>query len=151
MTEPVAPEVPTNDPVVEKWVKQFVFLRDYVKQKDDEHKTLLAPLKADMETLKGKLLEFLKATGGNNMATPAGSFYRTTRHSCSITDQKEFMDFVIGGELWDLMDKKANATAVREWMEENNKDLKPGENPVIVPGVNLTTLVDVNVNRPRAK
>lgn len=144
MTDTAEPEaVPTDDPLVQKWVSQFVFLRDYVRQKDEEHKELLKQPKADMEALKGRLLSFLKTSGLQNGKTPAGSFYKTTRSSCTITDQQEFMRHVIGSEDWDLLDKKANATAVREWAEHNEGKLPPG--------VNLTTLVDVNVNRPRAK
>lgn len=143
MPETEISETPTEDPQVQKWVGQFVFLRDYVREQEEKHTEALRQVKADMETLKGKMLEFAKHNGLQNVASPAGTFYLTKKHSAKIVDQQEFMRHVIGTESWDLMDKKCNGAAAREWAEANG-----GQAP---PGVELTTVVDVNVNRPKAK
>lgn len=132
----------TDELAASKWIKQFVFLRDYVREQDEAHKEKLRQVKEDIETLKGKMLDFLKKTGGQNFSSSEGLFYKTTRWSAKIANQEEFMRHVIGTESWDLLDKKANAAAAREFAEAND-----GKPP---PGVELSSEVDVNVNRPRA-
>jgi len=45
---------------------------------------------------------------------------------------------VIGSEAWDLLDRKANVTAVSDFIEENNAP---------PPGVNFSTTYVVGVRR----
>jgi hypothetical protein len=46
---------------------------------------------------------------------------------------------VIGTEQWDLLDKKANVTAVTDYLNENG---------VLPPGVKYSTRFDVGVRAP---
>ena len=135
-----------NDPIVidaEKVNGQFIVLRDYINKLEEKHKAELKPWKADLEVLKGKLQAFLEATNQESAKTAAGTFFLTTKRSASLSDAAEFRRFVIGGEHWDLLDWKANVTAVVDFAEENKGELPPG--------VNLSARVDVNVRRPTEK
>lgn len=130
-----------NAPVrldISKRVEQYVLLRDKIKKLDDEHKERMKPYRDALEKLNGVLLNHLNDINGDSVRTDTGTVYRTERKSASLADADAFMRFVIGNEAWDLMDRKANVTAVADFIEENNAP---------PPGVNFSTTYVVGVRR----
>jgi hypothetical protein len=127
---------PTVD--INKRVQQYVKLRDEIKRMDDEHKEKLKPYKDTLEKLNAVLLQHLININGDSVRTEGGTVYRTAKKSASLADPEAFMRFVSANEAWDLLDRKANVTAVADFIEENN------ETP---PGVNFTTTYVVGVRR----
>ena len=121
-----------------KRVEQFVKLRDLIKSRDDEHKKAMKPLRETLELLNSVLLSHLNDMGGNSIATDAGTAYRTEKKSASLADSEAFMDYVIANQAFDLLDRKANVTAVEEHIKEN--DAPP-------PGVNFSSTFVVGVRR----
>jgi hypothetical protein len=121
-----------------KRVEQFVKLRDLIKSRDDEHKKAMKPLRETLESLNSVLLAHLNDMGGNSIATDAGTAYRTEKKSASLADSEAFMDYVIANQAFDLLDRKANVTAVEEHIKEN--DAPP-------PGVNFSSTFVVGVRR----
>jgi hypothetical protein len=121
-----------------KRVEQFVKLRDLIKSRDDEHKKAMKPLRETLESLNSVLLSHLNDMGGNSIATDAGTAYRTEKKSASLADSEAFMDYVIANQAFDLLDRKANVTAVEEHIKEN--DAPP-------PGVNFSSTFVVGVRR----
>lgn len=131
---------PTNAPPVDiaRRVEQYVQLRDEIKRRDDEHKALMKPYKEALEKLNGILLDHLTTINGDSVKTGAGTVYRTSKKSASLADPDAFMRFVIGTEAWDLLDRKANVTAVEDFIQENQS---------APPGVNFSTTFIVGVRR----
>lgn len=126
----------------EKRIGQFVQLRDKIKEMEDRHKAELKPYKEALETLNGMLLGFLLTTGQDNAAVKGvGTAYKKVKKSATIADAAAFRRHVIGGQLWDLIDFRANVTEVSRVIDET------GEPP---PGINYSTLVDVGVRRGSA-
>ena len=82
-------------------------------------------MKADKEKLK-------------NIPTPHGTAYWSTHHRCSVANPEEFMNFVIGNQRWDLMEKRASKIAVKIEIDE------AGSPP---PGVNFSSIRVFNVKR----
>src|SRR6478735_4322702 len=119
-----------------KRVEQFVKLRDLIKSRDDEHKKAMKPLRETLESLNSVLLAHLNDMGGNSIATDAGTAYRTEKKSASLADSEAFMNYVIANQAFDLLDRKANVTAVEEHIKEN--DAPP-------PGVNFSSTFVVGV------
>jgi hypothetical protein len=128
-------EPPQN---IEELVEQFVKLRDRLKEADDEHKKKTKDAREYLDKLNGKLLERLNEIGGESVKTAAGTVYRTTRRSATIADGDTFRQFVISTEGFDLVDWKANANAVDDFIKSE------GTPP---PGVNFTTAFTVGVRR----
>lgn len=130
----------TADPRLDinKRVDQYVALRDKIKKLDDEHKEKMKPYREVLEKLNGVLLEHLNQISGDSVRTEAGTVYRTAKKAASLADADAFMRFVIGNEAWDLLDRKANVTAVADFIEENNAP---------PPGVNFSTTFVVGVRR----
>jgi hypothetical protein len=120
-------------------VSQYVKLRDKIKAIKEKHKEELSPFEDMLETLEGVLLSHLDQVGGDSVRSESGTVYRSTKHSASIADMNAFWGWVQhtpGG--YDMVDKRANVTAIREYMEEFKQP---------VPGVNVTSMHTVGVRR----
>lgn len=119
-------------------VENFIKVRDAIKAADDAHKAKLAPAKAILDTLNSQIVASLIGTGTDSAKTKNGTAYITTKKSASLEDPAEFRRFVIGGELWDMVDWKANSVAIEDFIKEN--DTPP-------PGVKYNTHVVAGVRR----
>lgn len=119
-------------------VREYVAIRDKIREKEAAHKEELKPLKAVLDKLSGILMAALDASNTDGMKTEAGTCYRTTRYHAALADADAFMQFVIRTKNFDLIDRKANATAVRDYVEANK---------ALPPGVNLTSIQQVGVKR----
>ena len=108
---------PTVD--ISKRVEQYIRLRDEIKRREDVHKSEMKPFKDALEKLNGALLDHLNQINGDSVKTHAGTVYRTAKKSASLADPDAFMRYVIGSEAWDLLDRKANVTAVEDFIEEH--------------------------------
>jgi hypothetical protein len=123
---------------IAKRVGQYIQLRDLIKREDDAHKERMKPKRELLEQLNGVLLGLVDQAGGESVRTEAGTVYRTEKKSASLADPDAFMRFVISSEAWDLLDRKANATAVFDFIAENNAP---------PPGVNANVAYVVGVRR----
>lgn len=123
---------------VAKRTDQLVRLRDEINRLDDEHKERMKPYKVMYEKLTGLMMEHLKATNSESVKTDSGTVFLSSRKSASLADPDVFMQFVVKNNAWDLLDRKANATAVADFIEENNAP---------PPGVNFSVMETLNVRR----
>jgi hypothetical protein len=123
---------------VDKQIQNYVALRDRIKEMDEAHKVKLKPFKDALEELNGKLLEFLEASGTEAVKTKYGTCYSSVRYTASLPNAQDFMDFVINNERFELLDKKANSTAVRAYVEEVG---------ALPPGCQLSALRTAGVRR----
>ena len=128
-------DIPVN---IDELVRQYVLLRDRIKEAEDAHKAKLKDAKEHLEKLNSTLLDRLNQLGGESVKTSSGTVYRTTKRSASITDGETFRQFVINNEAFDLVDWKANANAVDDFIKEEKAP---------PPGVNFTTAFQVGVRR----
>lgn len=119
-------------------VQQYIAVRDKIKEREAAHKEELKPLKETLEKLGGVLLQFMEETGSEGIRTDNGTCYITTRYSASLADADAFMRFVVETKSFDLLDRKANATAVRDYVEKHT---------ALPPGVNLSSIRQVGVKR----
>lgn len=129
---------------IEQMVDQYVKLRDKLKEADKAHSERTAPARQYLEDLNAALLAKLAEIGGDSVKTPAGTVYRTVKKSASIADGAVFREYVIENAAFDLVDWRANATAVSDYIDG------PGQgNPP--PGVNYSTYATVGVRRGSEK
>ena len=127
---------------IEKRVMQYVAVRDHIKVIEERHKKELEPWVSDKDKLTGIIQQCLEAAGAESIKTSEGTAYTTTRYSASLQDPKLFMDFVIENKAFDLMDRKANAPAVRDYVAEKGS---------LPPGVNLSSIATIGVRRASGK
>lgn len=109
-------------------VQQYVQVRDALKALDDEYQKKREPLIEVQNLLTGWIMEFLNKTGSQSVKTVHGTCYQSTRYTASLADPDAFMKFVIANGKFDLLDRRANATAVKDYVAENAGQLPPGAN-----------------------
>ncbi len=99
---------------------------------------------AEMENLlSGLILQHLEAVGADNIKTPAGTCYRSEKSTASLEDPDLFMKHVKETEQFDLLDRKANVTAVKAYIAEHGGALPPG--------VKISTRLTLGVRSPVKK
>lgn len=133
------PAVPVK---VEARVKQYIEVRDALKKMDEEHDERKKPLVELQNLLTGWLQDFMETAGAENVKTSHGTCYSSTRYTASLADPQAFMDYVKSSANFDLLDRKANVTAVKEFIAEHNSP---------PPGVNLSAIKTVGVRRASGK
>lgn len=124
---------------IEKRVAQYIALRNKIKAEDDAHAEVMKPKKDLLLALNALLLKHLSDIKSESVKTAAGTVYRSERKSASLADPDAFMNYVVEHGLWDLLDRKANATAVADFINENK--FSP-------PGVNFSTIYTAGVRVP---
>lgn len=127
---------------VDKRVAQYIQVRDAISSLKEKHEAELKPLVETQNLLTGWLQEFMDAAGAENVKTSHGTCYQSTRYTASLADPEAFMNFVKSTSNYDLLDRKANVTAVREYVDGNN---------ALPPGVNLSAIKTVGVRRASGK
>jgi hypothetical protein len=127
---------------VQKWIGQYVAIRDLKKKLEEEQKAAIKEYTDLLLLLEGKLQAFFTATGQDSAPTGAGTAYLSTTYRASIADKQLFQDFIKQSAQWNLLDWKANAKAARAYIKEFKAP---------VPGVNLTGITKVRINRPGQK
>lgn len=123
---------------MENRINQFIKIRDYLDKKKEEQAKELKPAQGLKDQLSGILQVFLASHKSESLNTKAGTVYRTTRYSASLVDPDAFMRHVIGTEQYELLDRRANVTAVREFVEKNGG---------LPPGAKLSAIETVGVRR----
>lgn len=103
-----------------KRIDQLVQVKDKIKALDDEHEERLKPYKEMRDKLERLILGHLLESNAKNISTDFGTASVLHRKSASLEDPQAFMDYVIKNEAWDLIDRKANAKAVEDFIHSNN-------------------------------
>ena len=127
---------------VQKWIGQYVQVRDAKRALEEKQKAEVKVYTDILSQLEGRLQAFFTETGQDSAPTGAGTAYLSTTYRASIADKQVFTDFIIAKQRWDLLDWKANAKAARAYVKSEK---------VPVPGINLTGITKVRINRPGQK
>ena len=114
-------------------VEAFLRARNRVKELKAKHIEELGPAIGFQNILEVIIMDHLAANKLQNLASSDGGMvYKSVRWSASIQDEDAFMAHVIAKKAWDLLDKRANVTVAREFLDEQK---------VPPPGVKLNSEV----------
>lgn len=130
------------DARVDKLVSDYIATRDYIRKLKEKHKNELAEFELALEKLTGRLLLFLDATGQEMARTAAGTVSASSRDTARLDDPDVFMKFVAEHELFELLDRRANATACKDFAKDTG---------TLPPGVRINTLRGVSVRTATAE
>lgn len=122
----------------DKYTEKLIQLRDKMKALDDEHDERMKPYKEARDKLERLLLGYLHQINAKNIKTDHGTFSVLHRKSASLEDPQAFMDYVIENAAWDLIDRKANAKAVEDFIINNSSP---------PPGVKFSDALTLGVRR----
>lgn len=136
-------ETTVNQGALDEPVRTLLRLKDYIDARKKAHIAELAPLREARDKLEANLLASLTKIVGDEPTGKIGTFYgtifKTTKATAALRDPEAFMDYVRENNAYDLLDRKANVTAVRTYIEEH-----AGEQP---PGVNYTATLKLGLHR----
>jgi hypothetical protein len=127
---------------VEDRVAQYIRVRDAIKEANEKHEASIRPLVDLQNMLTGWLQTFMETAGADSIKTSNGTCYSTTRYTASLADPEVFMQFVKSNNQYDLLDRKANVTAVKDYVSTTGN---------LPPGVNLSAIKTVGVRRASGK
>lgn len=116
----------------------FVQIRDLLKEMEEQYQNRRKPLVDKQMAISALLQKFLEDNKMDSLKTEAGTCYVSTRTTASLADPDAFMRYVIENKAFDLLDRRANATAVKDFVQEHNN---------LPPGCNLNTISTVGVRR----
>jgi len=128
---------------VDKAVFQYIALRNRKVMLEQQHKAQLVPFTEIMNELEAKLLSYMQKANVDHLAAPSGTAYRSTRLSATIKDGEAFRQFVIQQNQFQLVDWRANANQVFEYIRDHQ-----GVTP---PGLNTSAFVHVRFRSPTDK
>lgn len=123
---------------VDKRVQQYIQVRDEIQKRNKAHDEAMKPLVDLQNMLTGWMQDFLEQSGADSIKTAHGTCYTSTRYSASLADPEAFMRYVKENNHWDLLDRKANVTACKEYVAEH------GAAPA---GVNMSAIKTIGVRR----
>jgi hypothetical protein len=128
---------------LDQLVNQFVLLRDRKRVIEQGHELELKPFTKLLDEIGAKLLSYMQQTNVDSVSTPSGTAHQITKRSATIRDGAAFRDYVKSVDAFELLDLKANAPAVFDFIRTHD-----GVPP---PGVNASTYVRVGIRRPNEK
>lgn len=122
-----------------KRVAQFIAIRSRRRDLKTEYAKKDVPLAEAQNLLSGAIMEHLKATGAAkpSIKTDAGTCFISEKATASLADADAFMRFVKEHQAFDLLDRKANVTAVKDYIKEHEGMAPPGVNYSVFQTVNV--------------
>jgi len=122
---------------IDEKVEQYINLRNkrstikkIYTEKDTE-------LKSEMTKIEMDILEFLDSTGQASAKTMHGTAYKQNKTSVTVSDGKQFFDFVMQNNATDLLERRVNKTAYNTYVDDG----------IDVPGVNVYTEAKVMIRK----
>lgn len=110
--------------------------RKAIEEKEKAFEESIKPLKELKAQIEGRVLAFLQKTGQTSAKTPHGTLITSTRDYASLADSDAFMAYVMSKGAFELMDRRANVSAVRDHVEEHG---------ALPPGVNFSSRLTVSI------
>ena len=110
---------------VDDIVAAYVRLRDQKAELKAQQAEAMKPYDEALAKLEAEALQILSDTGVESMKTSAGTVYKSVTTSATVQDKSAFMDYIREHLAFDLLDVRANKTAVQDFVTEN-QDTPPG-------------------------
>lgn len=122
-------------------IEEFLRLRDGKKLAEEKMKEWMhANYSARMDQIEAILMDCLNNLNADSLKTEVGTAFKRVETSVTVASPADFQRHVIGTEEWELIDFRANKTAVKSYVEEHGGELPPG--------VNMTQTTVISVRRP---
>ena len=125
---------------VDGLVEKYIRLRDFKEKISSELKEKVSKVDSAMEEIEGELMTFLNKTGQESANTKAGTFFKRTTTSAKVADRDVFLHFVMEHNATNFLESRVNKTAVEEYIEVNK---------TVPPGIDVTRMTAISVNRPK--
>jgi hypothetical protein len=129
----------TDQVRADEMTAKYIALRDFKAKFKAEFDEKAARITARMDEIEAQMMGFLNATGQESSKTESGTFFKKTSTSSKVADRDTFLAFVLENNAVNFLENRVNNTAVTEYIETHGS---------LPPGVDVTRVVSVSVNRP---
>ena len=123
----------------DKLTKIYIKMRNAIKEKEDEIKTI----KKQQETVVEKLLALCEEQDLDSLRTPSGTVSRIVQSHYWTSDWERMYDFLKEHDAFHLLEKRISGLAMKQFLEDN-PDLMPA-------GLQVNRKYIVSVLKPRKK
>lgn len=120
-------DLPQTTGKIADYVHGLVILKAKRKALKDAFEKEDKPMAEEEDEFSTYILGLLRNAGLENARTAYGTVFPITRVTASLADPDLFMKHVIETGQFELLDRKANTTAVRDYVGQH-KQLPPGTN-----------------------
>lgn len=127
---------------IEQAIGAYVKLREKKAQIEAKAKADTKPVVDTMDKIEAYLKEQADLLGVQSFKTDSGTAFLTTSERANVANWDEVLKFILENEAFDMLEKRVNKTAVREYLSANQ---------AVPPGVNYGTSIEVSVRKPTAK
>jgi hypothetical protein len=111
----------------EQLIATYINIRDQKAALKAKQAAEMKPFDEALAKLESQMIDILDASGAESMKTASGTAYKLVRTSVTVADKSAFMDFIKEHGAFDMLDVRANKSAVEEYLHEQ-QDLPPGVN-----------------------
>lgn len=124
----------------EKLVSAFIRLRDAKAELVRAHDEKVKEFDSKLDKIKSALLQVTNDTGTESLKTKSGTVIRSVKTRYWATSWDEFKGFLsdLGLDGYDLVEKRVNQSAMRQFLEEN---------PDHKPPINVSSEYTITVRR----
>jgi hypothetical protein len=138
MSEVVQFRQQPKEPPFGELIDLYLETRDAKTALEKQQKEHLRQYTDVMQKIEGHLMAHLQEQHAQSLSSEVGTAYLRHTRSAPIHDAVAFKNYVIENRAWEMLDWKANVTAVGDFITEN--EIPP-------PGVNLKSAVMLGVMR----
>lgn len=113
--------------MIDQIIDTYIQLRDKKAQMKAQYEASIAPLDTMMEKAENHLRSKMQEQGVQSYKAAGGTAYIAERTSATVGDWEMIRPFIVENQLWSMLDRRVNKTAVDEYVAQNG-DLPPGVN-----------------------
>ena len=120
-------------------VARYIELRDNKAKKKAEFDQQLARYDEAMGKIEAVLLKSLNESNMESVRTEAGTCFKQVQPRVGVADWDAVRGFIADNDMWHMLDKRVNKTAVLQYKQEHEG--------AIPPGLNYSEEIVINVRR----
>lgn len=109
---------------VDKLIRVYIKMRDKCLELTNEQDAI----EAQMDLIKGQLLEVCQAAGVNSLSTPFGRLTRSLKTRYTTYDWESMYAFIKENEVPELLERRIHQGHMKTFLEANKDKLPPGLN-----------------------
>lgn len=111
---------------LEKLAAKYIQLRTAVKEKEEEQKKELAPLKENFEKISDEILTVCNEQNLDSVRTAAGTISRRISSRYWASDWAAMDEFILKHEAPFLLERRIHNGNMKQFLEENPDDMPVG-------------------------
>lgn len=124
-------------------VAVYLKIRGVIEEKEDQHKTEIAALKVEFETVANKLLDICNSQNADSIKTAVGTVSRRITSRYWTSDWGSMYEYILEHDAPFLLEQRIHNGNMKQFLEDN-----PENTPA---GLQADRKFSIQVRKPNAK